>query len=595
MKSTLYIFLLSFTFGFSQSTFEGYVLESKNKPLPFATVRILSNNTFTITNEDGKFKAKTGQLLDTIEVTYIGFKTKRVAVSYFKDNKNLYLEEINNKLEEVTIVAVKSDNYIFDLLNSLIKKYRAKKSIRESKVFYTLTSSTRNIPIEQIEGFYNSEHSLAAGIIDMKIKSGRFGQNKKFPFYSLDNTKILSDFQFFKKSIQILPLYPGNMSLSAIKKKYNIKISECNNCKKNEVMVSFFPKKADGRYFSGNILIDKELLILKKINLWIEAPETKELVSINKDVSISTNGIMLEIAFNPLDFEKIQYLDFIFFLTYEDGESKEIIESRSFMYFYDYNSSFMMPYFANPMHFNNDYDRIIAMQAMDDFWEVNFQFPKSIKEKRFMTFMEKNGFLINYDNSIATDNIQITKPSVISWNKTKRLKWNSIRQNLSSPNQDKVNLSESNTTGVLKAKNLYSSSPKTNKNIGTNLSNEKLVFNYMLDQFKNKNGENQYIIKTLFDRNSSFCKHNRTKNKLVYLNIIFDIHEYYASLLANQLTDNITFDEAIKACKIKFDEATKIVKKMKKETNFGLDYQNLIIWNNYIKSKLNIDNFKNVN
>ena len=44
-----------------------------------------------------------------------GFTIKG-AIRYFKDNKNLYLEEINNKLEEVTIVAVKSDNYIFDLL-----------------------------------------------------------------------------------------------------------------------------------------------------------------------------------------------------------------------------------------------------------------------------------------------------------------------------------------------------------------------------------------------------------------------------------------------------------------------------------------------
>ena len=52
MKIIIYIFLLSFTFGFSQNTFEGYILQENKNPLPFATIRILSNNTYTITNED---------------------------------------------------------------------------------------------------------------------------------------------------------------------------------------------------------------------------------------------------------------------------------------------------------------------------------------------------------------------------------------------------------------------------------------------------------------------------------------------------------------------------------------------------------------
>ena len=62
-----------------------------------------------------------------------------------------------------------------------------------------------------------------------------------------------------------------------------------------------------------------------------------------------------------------------------------------------------------------------------------------------------------------------------------------------------------------------------------------------------------------------------------------------------QLANNITFEEAKMACKTKFDEASLIVKKMKSETKLGSDYQNLTKWNNYIKQKLNIDNFKTLN
>ncbi|QCX40947.1 hypothetical protein FF125_21775 [Aureibaculum algae] len=594
MKFTFYIFLLSFTFGFGQSVIEGSVLQADNSPLPFATIKILSNNSYTITNEDGKFEITVSQLSDSIEVTFIGFETKRVAVSYFQNEPNLYLKENINILDEVTVVAVKNKNYVFDLLNSLVKKYQAKQSVIHSKAYYTLTSSAGNVPIEQVEGFYNCEQSLSEGIINLKIKSGRFGQSKTFPFYSLDNTKILSDFQFFDKSNQILPFYPGNMSIGTIKKKYNIKIDECNSCKDNEIMISFAPKKADGRFFSGTILFDRERLIIKKIDLWISNPETKELISINKNVNIRTDGIMLEIAFNPLDFEKIQYLNFNFYLTYESGKSKEIIESRSFVYFYDYNTSFSMPSFANPISFNNDYDKIVAMQAMDDFWEANFQFPKSIKERRFTSFMEENGYLINYDNTISSDNIKYTNSSVISWNKNNRLQWNSIKQNLITLNSTSNTLTNTPFKLANGGKVNLTSSEIT-KNRSFNNKSEKYVFNYMLDLYKNKKGEDKYVIKTIFDRGSSFCENDRTKNKLVYLNIAFDIYEYYATLLEIQLANNITFEEAKMACKTKFDEASLIVKKMKSETKLGSDYQNLTKWNNYIKQKLNIDNFKTVN
>lgn len=592
MKILRFILLLTFNFGFSQAVIEGYIIDQANKDsLPYATIRVLGDNSYTITNEDGKFRIATRELNDSLEVTYIGFERKRIPLSYFKNTPYLYLRPNVERLDEVTLVASpENKEYGFDLLNSLIKKYRKKESVSNCKAFFILTSSARNIPIEQIEGFYNAEQSLSAGIMDLDIKSARFGQNKSFSFYSLDNTKILSDFQFFKSSSQILPFYPGNMSSSFIKRKYNITIDACHNCKKGDMSISFVPVKSEARFFSGKILFDRDKLIIKKIQLWIDNPETKKLTSINESVKISPKEIKLEIVFNPLDLEKIQYLDFDFSLNYEYGKSKEIIESHSFVYFYEYNTSFEEPYFTNPIQFKNDYDKIIALQATNDFWNANFQFPKSIKEKRSMDFMKEYGYLINYDNTIPTDDIKFTKPSVVSWNRDKRLDWKSIKQQEMTTGITDDNPSETEILGTAKGIQYHSASELNSKK--NSIDNEqKFMFIYSLDQFKNGDGKDQYLSKTLFDRNSSFCRYGRTKNKLVYINIIFDLYEYYRGILQAQISPGTTFEEARVLCDERFEEASVMVKKMQKETNSGLNYQNLIRWNNQIKSKLDIDNF----
>lgn len=313
-KITCLLFLIAYISSYSQNHVEGYIYDkTNNQPLPYATIKLVKGKTYTITNEDGKFEIEEINALDSLEVRYLGFEPKKVSASYFLKNPNLYLSPYISSLDEVIVVANKNHdkNYAYNLLNSLIQKYRNSKSIIESKAFLSLTSSARNTPIEQIEGFYNSTQSLSEGIIDLKIKSGRFGQNKSFPFYSLDNTTILKDFQFFKTSNQILPSFPGNMSPISVKNKYIVKVEECNSCNDEDVSISFEPKKFNGRFFYGNIIFNKEKLIIKKIELGINDPITKGLSAITKGDIITPKEIQLNIVFNPIDFEKIQYL-FIF-------------------------------------------------------------------------------------------------------------------------------------------------------------------------------------------------------------------------------------------------------------------------------------------
>lgn len=575
----------------AQSKIEGFIYdETTNDPLPYCTIRIYSTKTnYTITNEDGKFAVDNVFSTDSLEIRYLGFKPKKTVVSYFEKESKLYMEMDVSVLDEVVLTADEDKDYPYRLLGRVIEVYRNSKNTTVSKAFLTMISSTRNIPIEQVEGFYNSEQNLAKGILDLRVKSGRFGQNSSFPFYSLDNTKILSDFQLFETSKQIFPDYPGNLTYNAIERKYDVQIDDCITCGEKEVSISFSPKETNGRLFHGKMLVDPQLLVVKKIELWTKNPITNALTSINEDVVLTPTEILLNIVFNPMDLEKIQYLDLTFRMGYKSKNVSEVIDSHTFLYFFDYDTFFKDPYFTEVIPFNNDYDKMIALRASDDFWEINYQFPKSISENRSMDFMKKNGFLINYNNYIPLDDLKYTKPTVLSWQKERRLKWGHIYDISSKENENDAmsnNPGKDITSGKAYDTPFEQLQSKTSRN---NKDNFNIC--YVVDSYKGENGIEKMPSRTLLDINSSRFSYERTKNKLVYYNIIFDIYEVYRQLGASRITENMTFDEV----KAVYDEmyigASSEVKKMDKETRHGNDEEGLVKWNNRIKIKLNIDNF----
>lgn len=87
----------------SGSSVTGTVVDSNNEPLIGATVRILGTSTGTITDFDGKFIINVTKENPVIEVSYIGYETKKVR---YRGQKTLLvvLSEEQTVLEEVVVV-----------------------------------------------------------------------------------------------------------------------------------------------------------------------------------------------------------------------------------------------------------------------------------------------------------------------------------------------------------------------------------------------------------------------------------------------------------------------------------------------------------
>ena len=585
----LFLFVMICTSGWAQSEITGFIYDKgTNAPLPYCTIRVDGSNTdHTITNEDGKFRINNVHAQDSLEIRHLGYKTLKWPVSAFKNESVIYLEMDVSTLGEVVLTAKQDVEYPYKLLYDVIEKYRKKVAPVKSKAYLTLTSSARRVPIEHLEGLYNSEQSLSGGILDLKIKSGRFGQNKKFTYYSLDNTKIVSDFQFFGTANQILPKYPGNMNYESLKRKYEIKIDACPSCANQEVMVSFLPKNLNGRLFSGTMLLDYEQLVIKKVQLSIKDPKTKELASINENIKLTPKEAHLDVVFNPIDFEKILLVDFTFSMDYKFDNVSETIDSRTFLYLYDYDEPFQDPFFTKKISFNNDYDKIIALHASNSFWEANYQFPKSLKDLRSLDFLKKNGYLINYDSSIPLRDLKYVSPSVYAWQKASRFRW----EYLESSSVSEVSSTQNGKRDITVGK-AFDTPFEAHRDASKQRKKSELDVSYVIDRFENKEGEMTTVSRTILDLGSSQFGSQRTKDKLVFINMVFDIYEVYRRLAAFRIRNEMSFDQVKAVYDEIYQGASIEVKKMEKETIRGTDQEALVKWNDRIKNKLGVDNLK---
>ena len=109
-KKVFFLFLISF-FSYSsygQNEIFGNVKDKNNSPIPGVNIIVKGTSSIgTTTDFDGKFKLETAQKIETLIVSYIGYKTKEVPVQYGKSIDIILIED-SAGLEEVIITSRKS-------------------------------------------------------------------------------------------------------------------------------------------------------------------------------------------------------------------------------------------------------------------------------------------------------------------------------------------------------------------------------------------------------------------------------------------------------------------------------------------------------
>jgi outer membrane receptor protein involved in Fe transport len=113
-----YLLILSLLFcsiTFAQSTITGTVTDSNNQAIPGANIQVVGDKAGTVTDGNGKFTLDfTNKFPFTIEVTSVGYETKKISITSNNQNVNVKLSGEETKLNEVVVSASRTPERILE-------------------------------------------------------------------------------------------------------------------------------------------------------------------------------------------------------------------------------------------------------------------------------------------------------------------------------------------------------------------------------------------------------------------------------------------------------------------------------------------------
>lgn len=111
----LFLTLFFCSISFAQNSISGTVSDSKKQPIPGANIKVVGTNSGAISNFDGKFVLNTSQKLPfQIEISALGFGSKKVSVTTANQKVNVTLQDEETKLNEIVVSASRTPERVLE-------------------------------------------------------------------------------------------------------------------------------------------------------------------------------------------------------------------------------------------------------------------------------------------------------------------------------------------------------------------------------------------------------------------------------------------------------------------------------------------------
>ena len=185
----------------AQFQINGIVNDSKNKPLPFATITTSDNNN-TITDVDGKFILFSKVKITSFTVSYIGYQTKTITVL---DNKKFYPISLKQRTDNLKEVIISNENPALAILRKVISNKNNNNPQKKLNSFEYKTYSKLIVTAnpDSIKGRIDS----SAAYKDLKKKrinvdSSDYKFKELISKQHLFQTEKLSQYQFGNKKLK---------------------------------------------------------------------------------------------------------------------------------------------------------------------------------------------------------------------------------------------------------------------------------------------------------------------------------------------------------------------------------------------------------
>jgi hypothetical protein len=161
-------------------TIRGKVVDAENgTALVFATVAVKESNVAIVTNIDGEFTLKIGDLLTSksLEVSFLGYKNKTILISDMKDNgyKNVIsLETAPIPIKEIIVKPLDPVDIVKKAINNIGKNYASEPNLMTAFYRETIRKNRTYVSIgEAVVEIFKAPYSNTVRFDGARIYKGR--------------------------------------------------------------------------------------------------------------------------------------------------------------------------------------------------------------------------------------------------------------------------------------------------------------------------------------------------------------------------------------------------------------------------------------
>lgn len=422
-------FAMKWTSLFAQtqelSLIKGTVYHQRSgETLPYVNVYNLSRKTGVLSNENGFYQLEYVQPDDSIQFSFIGFKTSIFTGLQLRLNSRVMLIPEFTEMREVVVVA-DDESFLYDLI------YRARGNMNEytgsAKSYFELKSYQSGSQIELVQAYYGTALN-GCDVKSLDLKTARFGLKpyaNRF-FVSHENAMAIAMNRLLTVTTYF-PAQPFSFSPKRMRKDFSLIL--LNRYKEENgdsvYVIRYAPRKSVKEAFNGEIWLNITRLVPLKMTL------NGTTTTHHPFQPIFSVDSVLQVRFSitrTFDLEnnmaRFRHVDFNIDLTYKsikpDLPSEVIaIESRAVLYAYEYDTTFIQPYFN--FNYLPDFRKFNAYPFMESFWEQSREYGMKDSLNENLRFFNQEAML-NSRNAFDRNNIfsiGLYEHSFIHWS-TKR-------------------------------------------------------------------------------------------------------------------------------------------------------------------------------
>lgn len=266
--------------------YKGEVLNADNKnTIANAHISVNETNISTISNSEGKFSLKVpkGLAPATVSISYLGYLSKNLPLSYFKAKGTLiYLEPVVEELSEIKVYkAGDARKLVYNMLENRGENYINRPT--EMTAFYreSISKGNRNVSLSEAVVKIHKKPYSHYGDEDIELVKAR----KTADYDRLDTLALkLRGGPFNTLFIDVMK-YPDYLFYEQNLENYEFNFEEPTQIDNRYLyVVSFNDRNKDMPWFYGTLFIDAETqsLVRAKLNMNVDNRRAATRMFVNK-------------------------------------------------------------------------------------------------------------------------------------------------------------------------------------------------------------------------------------------------------------------------------------------------------------------------